>query len=410
VPPNIRPEMRRYYLIMNIVAFSSAVGHGAFIPLFLWLGLPTLVYYNFASVGSFLVANRINRAGWHKTAVTIMVTEFTLHAWLAMKLAGPAYGFQVYILGWGLLPFIAPSGDRWFKLAIFTASTANVVLLLQLAGDPDTFSHLPGGRLAAFWVSTVNYTFHSACLAFCFFHFRNMVDSAEAAEHTAHEQSESLLLAILPRDIAERLKAGVEAVAEKFDCATVLFLDIAGFTPWAATRSAEEVVTMLNKVFSRLDAEAFRLGLEKIKTIGDAYMVASGVPVRREDHAVAVGKFALAVQEVLADVAQDIHMPLEVRMGIDSGPAVAGVIGKSKFAYDLWGDMVNTAARMEAHGVPGRIHTTSRFRDLTCSHFLFEPRGEIEIKGKGVMSTWFLNAVRPPDGEASPAAVGNLAA
>ena len=156
--------------------------------------------------------------------------------------------------------------------------------------------------------------------------------------------------------------------------------------------AAPSLVALLNDLFSRFDDLAQELGLEKIKTIGDCYMAAAGVPKPRNDHAVVTLTFAQGMVRVLRDVAEQTGHQINIRIGVDSGPVVAGVIGKTKFVYDLWGDHVNTASRMESHGVPGRVHVSAATRELARDVFAFEPRGEIDIKGKGKMSTCLLAA------------------
>ena len=204
-------------------------------------------------------------------------------------------------------------------------------------------------------------------------------------------KSERLLLNILPAAIAERLKAGEkEPIADLFDDVTVLFADLVDFTAIAAADRPQDVVAMLNEIFSGFDALAEFHGLEKIKTIGDAYMAVAGLPVRRPDHAKAIAECAIAMLDQIEDFNRTARHRIALRVGIDTGPVVAGIIGRRKFTYDLWGDTVNTANRMESHGLPGHIQVTSTTRDRLRDSFRFRKRGDIEIKGKGVMTTWLL--------------------
>lgn len=204
------------------------------------------------------------------------------------------------------------------------------------------------------------------------------------------EKSERLLLNILPEKIAERLKNGQSTIAESFPCATVMFVDLCGFTEFSQRVDAETLVSMLDEIFSTFDQLARIHGVEKIKTIGDAYMAVAGIPVARHDHAEAVAAMALGMLKSFRGVMQSRDLSLEVRIGIHSGPVVAGVIGRHKFTYDLWGDTVNLASRMESHGEPSRIHISHATRDLLKDTFQFADRGEITVKGKGTMHTWFL--------------------
>ena len=203
-------------------------------------------------------------------------------------------------------------------------------------------------------------------------------------------RSERLLLNILPAPIAERLKSSGQAIAEHSDSVTVLFADVVGFTPLSARKTPLELVTLLNRIFSEFDALGDAHGLEKIKTIGDAYMAVAGLPERQADHAARAARMALAICDAISRIAAESGEDLRIRIGLHSGPVVAGVIGKRKFAYDLWGDTVNTASRMESHGVAGAVHCSDATAALLGKNFNLEDRGEMDIKGKGAMRTFLL--------------------
>jgi adenylate cyclase len=212
----------------------------------------------------------------------------------------------------------------------------------------------------------------------------------------ARQQSDALLLNVLPVTIADRLKSGERVIADHYDVATVLFADIVNFTPLSEMKSPQEVVSLLNGMFTEFDHLADRFGLEKIKTIGDAYMIVAGVPEPREDHALVAMEMALAMHAVVAAEPPVDGRQLVIRVGLASGPLMAGVIGERKFSYDLWGDTVNTAARMESSGLPGCIQVTEETCRLLGGRYPFRRRDGIEIKGKGLMSTWTLDpAVLP---------------
>ena len=213
---------------------------------------------------------------------------------------------------------------------------------------------------------------------------------AQEALKVQQEQSEKLLLNILPKPIAERLKAQQSTIADSFADVSVLFADIVGFTELSARMSPTELVKRLNVIFSHFDQLAENYGVEKIKTIGDAYMVVGGLPMPRDDHAEAIAQMALGMQAKIAKLCADTGEKLAIRVGINSGPVVAGVIGVSKFTYDLWGDTVNVAARMEATGNAGRIQVTDVTYELLKDKYLFERRGVIPVKGKGNMMTYWL--------------------
>jgi adenylate cyclase len=213
---------------------------------------------------------------------------------------------------------------------------------------------------------------------------------ARAALDVERQRSERLLLNVLPAAIAARLKQSQGVIADGFPDVTVLFADIVNFTPLSEGIAPEAVVQLLDELFSGFDQLAQRHGLEKIKTIGDAYMVVGGLPDPRPDHAEAVAEMALAMREEVARRVGPTGRPLQVRIGIDTGPVVAGVIGRRKFSYDLWGDTVNTASRMETNGVAGCIQVTDRAHRRLRDRYRFERRGPVEIKGKGELVTWFL--------------------
>jgi adenylate cyclase len=204
------------------------------------------------------------------------------------------------------------------------------------------------------------------------------------------QKSERLLLNVLPATIAERLKAGERPLADRFEEVAVLFADLVGFTAMSEHLTPEEVVELLDGLFTEFDTMAQRHHLEKIKTVGDAYMVVAGLPEPRADAAEAVLEMAVEMQRLVVAFPTPFGAELRLRMGIDVGPVVAGVIGERKFTYDLWGDTVNTASRMESHGIPGRIQVTPRAYERLRDRYQFEPREPLEIKGKGMMAPFLL--------------------
>jgi class 3 adenylate cyclase len=205
-----------------------------------------------------------------------------------------------------------------------------------------------------------------------------------------NRENEALLLNILPGPIADRLKGGEQKIVDSFPCVTVLFADIVGFTVYSGTETPDEVVAMLNRLFTHFDGLAARHGVEKIKTIGDAYMAVAGLPSPCEDHARRIVEMARGMLEEVRRHSRETGIPIAIRIGVNSGPVVAGVIGSSKFIYDLWGDTVNVASRMESHGVPDRVQVTGPVYELLRETHQFECRGEIEVKGKGKTMAWLL--------------------
>ena len=206
----------------------------------------------------------------------------------------------------------------------------------------------------------------------------------------AKQETERLLLNILPPPIAARLRAGEELIADRFEDASLLIADMVGFTELSAHMSADELVRLLNDIFRRLDGVVERHGLEKVKTIGDAYMVVGGVPLASDDHLARMALFALDVGDEVDALQRDLPRGVSFRVGINQGPVVAGVVGATRTIYDVWGDTVNVASRMEALGQGGRIHVTHIVEARLRDRFAFEPRGVIDVKGKGRMPTYFL--------------------
>jgi adenylate cyclase len=208
----------------------------------------------------------------------------------------------------------------------------------------------------------------------------------------AKERNESLLLSILPRAVVERINDGAAMVADHIPEATIIFADIVNFTPFSGNLSPSDVVGVLNRIFSAFDRLVDQFGAEKIKTIGDGYMVAVGIPEPREDHAEIAARLSLTMLETFDAIRSEIEAPIQLRIGVHIGPAIAGVIGERKFAYDIWGTTVNIASRMESHGAPDRVHVSKMVADRLSGQFSFVPRGAIEVKGAGLMETFWLEA------------------
>ncbi|HEX8026163.1 MAG TPA: adenylate/guanylate cyclase domain-containing protein [Candidatus Limnocylindrales bacterium] len=267
---------------------------------------------------------------------------------------------------------------------------ARIVEALDRPADP-TFELAADDRLYRVRVVSV-YEFGSINL------YGTDITAARQVERL-NAENEALLLNILPRSIAERLRGGETVIADRLEDMTVLFADVVGFTELSSRMAAGDVVSLLNRIFTMCDRLADQFRLEKIKTVGDAYMVVGGLPVEgdgspggadRRSHARDVAEMGLAMLDELSRYSAESGMPLQVRVGMHSGPLVAGVIGLKKFIYDVWGDTVNTASRMESTGVAGRVQLTRETMERLGDGYRFERRGPIEVKGKGVIETWFL--------------------
>jgi adenylate cyclase len=319
----------------------------------------------------------------------ILLAPTVSMAFVGGFLASGAVGLWGILAPLGALVFDGTrAGIRWFMA--FVA----VFLVSGIAGELISGGQSP---LPA-WFSSVmialNVTVGGAVVFGLLATFVRQRAEALASLRIEQERAETLLLNILPSSIAEQLKTAPGTIADQFAAASILFADVVDFTPLAERLRPTEVVNLLDHLFSHFDDLAERYGVEKIKTIGDAYMVAAGVPVPRSDHARVMALLALDMRESMRSQDSVGHLGLEIRIGINSGPVVAGVIGRKRFLYDLWGDAVNMASRMESHGTAGRIQVTRDTYELLRDEFDLEPRGPVSIKGKGDVETWYLVGLR----------------
>jgi class 3 adenylate cyclase len=282
-----------------------------------------------------------------------------------------------FVFQFGLVLVPVPIHKRIGGLILLGASFGAGYLLINREAPHDPYFLF--SVLAGFLISLANTLFGHIAYHLLWMNF------------LANAKSERLLLNILPGVIAERLKESAQPIADRLESVTVLFADICGFTPLSESLSPEGLVHLLNQIFSEFDALAERHGLEKIKTIGDAYMAAAGLPSPRPDHAAAVARMALDMVAVMEGFQAPNGRKVQMRIGIHSGPVVAGVIGSKKFSYDLWGDTVNTASRMESHGVVGGVTLSESTHELLRAQFRCTDRGMIYVKGKGEMRLFQLD-------------------
>ena len=400
--PSDTPDerLRKSALVLSslLITALSFIWVGTYAALGLWRSALIPLAYQFASVIGLVFLARTKRYGvFRASQVTMMLLLPFLLQWsLGGFVQSGAVALWAFVAPLSALVFYGPHrAIPWFGafLGLVVLSAAIDGVLPQPAED------IPTWLVVAFF--TLNILGPSITTFALLEHFVRSRDRAHRLLAAEQERSETLLLSIFPRPIAERLKLSHEVIAERSDEVSVLFADITGFTPAAERLPAEEVVFLLNDVFSAFDDLVAAHGLEKIKTIGDGYLVAAGIPTPRPDHAEAAARLALAMREALAEV--PAASGLSLRVGIDSGPVVAGVIGHTKFGYDLWGDTVNTASRMESHAPPGAIQVTERTYRRLEQGFIFEPRTIVFVKGKGEMTTYILLGERPqpsaaPDG------------
>jgi class 3 adenylate cyclase len=280
--------------------------------------------------------------------------------------------------------------ERWLFLLAASIWIGSYIWIQLSFGTP--YLTLPEAERFSAIVFTLNAIGSFALLGAVLSLFYGEIRRTETELQRQYRLSEDLLANILPARIAEQLKDGPETVAQGFSNVTLLFADIVGFTRLAEKLSPREVVDLLNQIFSRFDLLTERLGLEKIKTIGDEYMLAGGLPEPRRGHAAAVAEAALQMMEAIETINRKTGRNLDLRIGIHSGEVVAGVIGSRKFSYDVWGDTVNTASRMQSQSVPGRIQVSQAAYERLKHAFEFKPRGSLRVRGKGRMKTWYLEA------------------
>ncbi|OAI42361.1 hypothetical protein AYO41_00940 [Verrucomicrobia bacterium SCGC AG-212-E04] len=385
-PAQFPREQQRFVVLIAVAAAVAAPVHAGFVTLFFWMGMPPLALYNILSVLIWVAMPPLARRGFVYLPATLVAAEVAIHCALCTFFIGWNCGAAFMLLLFGPFVFGFPF-HRWYRVLWIVVVSTEFALLFHFG--PAVAWTGPSWVLAVLTVQNI-----AAVLGLGFLlagYQSALVAQAERALESEHARSEALLHNILPPVIAERLKGG-GIIADTFPEASVLFADIADFTPTSQSMTAAEVVQMLDELFSRMDALVHERGLEKIKTIGDAYMIAAGVPVHRADHAEAIVAFALELTRLMADYNRDTGRALRLRIGINSGPVVAGVIGRLRFLYDLWGDCVNTAARMESHGLPGEIQITEATYRLVRDKYTATERGVIDVKGKGPMRVYLLQA------------------
>jgi guanylate cyclase len=349
------------------------------------VGIIPFIYFA-VSVASLVVFGRTRnfRSLLVTQLLNVLVTTTTGQMLVGGFLPSGAVGLWGILAPLGALVFLeVRQAVRWFGLFV-----ACFVVLGIIGEISVTHADLPMWFTSTMLVLNV---VGAGAVAFTVLaSFANERNAALTALRAEQARSEALLLNVLPGSIAKRLKAATGSIADHFDSVSVIFADVVNFTPLARRLPPAEVVGILDELFSRFDTLVERHGLEKIKTIGDAYMAAAGVPDPHPDHATRAARLALDIRDAVATSTAACQLGLELRIGINSGPVVAGVIGTKRFLYDLWGDAVNTASRMTAHSTPGEIQITRTTYDLVKEEFVCTPRGTIAVKGQGEMETWYL--------------------
>ena len=366
-----RRRMTRYSL-------GAALGLSAF-----YMGL-SLVCYALGMWAASLQAQHIARL-W---LMVTLNTQVILTTWLVAD----AINSSVFCFVSAALALVIFDAHEKKYRALFTAIPIIGLVITSLELNPPYIDihSLPQSLLL--FARVANLVVGVLCVLLLVGVFNREVLNAENGLVEERARSDRLLHAVLPQKIANELRENDRMIANRHPEVSVLFADIAGFTPWSSAQEPEVVVSLLEKIFSRFDARLSHLGAEKIKTIGDAYMVVSGAPESRADHAHVIANLALALLEEIQLVRQETGIALDMRIGVHTGSVIAGVIGAVRFSYDIWGDTVNTASRMESHGLAGRIQISQQTKERIEEAFVVEPRGMIDVKGKGEMETWWLIA------------------
>ncbi len=376
---------------VNVAAFATAataLSHLIMNSVHDFHGLLIVNVDNVLTLMAALLIPRLHRFGEHVAAVALVLLILTTHTFVVWSF-GLSSQLQVYftLAGAGLFLF----GVQNWRLSLACISLFVVALLIVLNFAPVVGLVAPEDQEFRDVLSSQGMVSALVINAALLFYALTALNRAEVELQDQHERSEALIATIMPQSIAARLTSGRETrIADRIDMLSVMFADLVGFTTAARGLASEEVVDFLDGLVRTLDALCEQHGVEKIKTIGDSYMAAAGFDGRADEGAAAIGRFGLAMLAVIQDERPLGGRKLDVRIGIHCGPATAGVIGDTRFSYDVWGDAVNFAARMELHGLPGRIQVSEAFRDLTKEVFSFDERGVTEIKSIGTTKTFFL--------------------
>ncbi|MEL7465151.1 MAG: adenylate/guanylate cyclase domain-containing protein [Pseudomonadota bacterium] len=390
--PKANRDAAVFWAIVTPMAGLSLIGWIAFYLITdaasLWPAALTCALFNIALVLPWIA--RRSRVAAELFATFIIICSFSVLMWIF----GEQSGLHLALLPTSLIFMLQIGTRRPFMLAICIAPIIFLTWLLPIwFAEPQPFTNATPWLLDTIrFANTANLVLITIIMMLPVLRRAEIAEDALAAEH---DRSEALLANLLPAEIATRLKTAPGAViADESPAITILFADIVGFTPKAETMKPEALVAYLNRVFSTFDDLTATHGLEKIKTIGDAYMVVAGIPTSRPDHAEAAADLALDMIAAVDRLTVEMEETVAVRIGLHTGPAVAGVIGTTKVFYDVWGDAVNTAARMESHGEAGRIQVTAATRDALGDGYAFEARGVVDIKGKGSTETFWLTGRR----------------
>jgi class 3 adenylate cyclase len=394
-PPAVRDLLdntRQRTAAIKFIAISGMVLSAGYAAVYIGIGFTSLgicdgvfaIFYALVLAGVRADRNRVS-------GITLMALGLIQLGGTALLFVPPTAGTHYFLLLIPIFSLIVIHPDDRFWWRSFTVMALGLTVWMELYRK-DWYPAYSGpleGLYAPVWGAAA--LLLTVLLTVGIFRaFHRDLHLARKHLHASYQRSESLLKNMLPDSIAERLKDEPRTIADSFEDASVLFADLVGFTEFSSKHSAHETVVMLNEIFSVFDRAVAARGLEKIKTIGDAYMVAAGVPTPRPDHTQQLLELSTEMLGLLAQHNESHGLTLQLRIGVSRGPVIAGVIGSQKFSYDIWGDTVNMASRMESTGIPGRVQVTEPVAETASDSFEFEARGPVQVKGKGEMQTFLL--------------------
>ncbi len=447
MPPAIEIENYRYYTVSNVAQTVAWIVHSGWGILFFFLEIYPFSAIQIVSVGMYVVAINLNRRGHHMISMAISFVELVLHQIVAVKFLGPESGFQFFIPVVGIFPFLIPKGSLIAKASMLVFSIVGYLYIeFGMEGDQPLYqvdttllmffrinNIVMGFGFIAMWAYYLNIAISRAQkiidkktreLAKAeqmaekekiqhelevkvrdneIYKLRNIElkqsfdEILEKKKQIEEEKNKSynLLLNILPHETADELMNHGKATSKRFESATIIFSDFVGFTKAAAILSADELVRQLDVYFTAFDEIMIENGIEKIKTIGDAYMAVGGVPVPTSTHVFDVVKSSVAMLKFVEGIKPEFTHPFDIRIGIHTGSLVAGVVGNHKFQFDIWGDTVNVAARMEQNSEPGRINISGTTYEMIKDRYQCHFRGLIDAKNKGKIEMYFLETPVP---------------
>jgi adenylate cyclase len=379
-------QRRRLLSVVIAIAVFIMVSFGV-MQLLLGQGDWSVGFINLGTAAVLAAVPSLYRFGELVPSIAFITVAYAAITFLCWHL-GTDTGVHFYLLIAGAAAVMVVGIERVGLAIVGAAVGVSLVIALQFTVPRNTGEQPTWFVTAGFVINTISAG--AMAVAIVWYGLRQIA-SAEAALEEEYARSEALLANILPASVAERLKDRSRSViADKYDDASILFADIAGYTERASDTSPEELVAFLDGLYTSLDELVTRHGLEKVKTSGDAYMVVSGVPQPRPDHLEALVGLALDVADTVAGLTDSRGRAVPLRIGLASGPVVAGVVGSQRFFYDVWGDAVNVASRMESTAAVGRVQVPQSVYERLGDRFVFEERGDVDVKGKGVMRTWYV--------------------